>query len=102
MFVADNGYVKVGITHQTPEGRIRQIHKTTRHMFLFDCYSCWSMLGKDAVFVEHEILKLLRQQYKQPEEVFDGSSETFVNLPPSEVVNIIEKFLLENKLNLIE
>jgi len=102
ILLADNGYVKVGITHQTPEGRIRQIHKSTRAMFLFKCYKSWNMIGKDAVFAEHEILTLLRQQYKQPSEIFDGSSETFVGTSPPEIAILIEKFLEGNSITLLK
>lgn len=100
ILVADNGYVKVGITHQTTEGRIRQIHKSSRPICLFKCFSSWNMSGADAIFVEKELLSKLKEYYKQPPEVFDGSTETFVGANPEDVCGIIKKLIFDMNIQL--
>lgn len=101
IFIGDNGYIKVGITHQTPEGRIRQIHKSSRPICLFSCYRSWSMVGADAITVEKELLSLLGQRYKQPKELFDGSTETFIGTSAPDVEKLVIKILEDNHIQLL-
>ena len=73
---SNTGLVKVGVTHRRVDHRIRQIQKTTsKHIFNEVCH--WKLDGKVAGNIEDEVHRLLRSQYEQPVEVFDGYTECF-------------------------
>ena len=84
--------VKVGITHQEVIGRIRQIHKRSGGN-RFKEYASWKMVGAEAITLEKEIHSLLKESYNQPENVFDGSTECFINVNPFVVKGMIESLL---------
>lgn len=91
---APNGYVKVGITHQEVEGRIRQISKSTRKFgWVFECKYSWGMKGEDAKRIEKLVHSDLKNKYLLPSEKFDGSGETFLDADITVVKNIIEQYL---------
>ena len=95
---SNTGLVKVGVTHRRVDHRIRQIQKTTsKHIFHEVCH--WELDGKVAGNIEDEMHRLLRSQYKQPVEVFDGYTECFYIEDIDYVKDMIEKIISQNKEN---
>ena len=80
---------KVGITNRNVSKRVTEINRSFGRTFkeLFSVKGC----GEKIAELEKTVLKFLVAKYKQPLEVFQGSTECFydVNLP--ELINIIER-----------
>lgn len=88
---SSHGYVKVGITHQEVEGRIRQISKSTKKLgWVFSEAKSWKMSGEDARRIEKLVHKHFDGIYTKPVEKFDGSGETYVGANIIEIEDFIK------------
>lgn len=83
------GIVKIGVTNRAPEKRARRVSISSGKEFSV-AYSL-RVDGATAITLEKEMLKDLRQAYSSPLKVYDGSTESFVNLPVSVAISKLEK-----------
>lgn len=88
LYVLFNGELtKIGITNGPVEVRLKQINKKGKG-FSVVCQHLFDS-GKHASDFETTLLKELREQYLQPTEKFDGSTECFFGLDPNELASDI-------------
>lgn len=93
VLVCDN-LTKIGITNREVKDRVRTIKKSSgknfavRTTFKFD-------KGAYAQDIENCLLSELSKIYNNPENVFDGSTETFVDVNRVELLNKIESLIKE-------
>ncbi len=76
---------KVGITHQKVSQRIWQIHKSTENKFKIKC----EMFFQDGMLprvIEKACLIYLKLKYQNVPEVFDGSTECFLNVDLDDLI----------------
>lgn len=86
----DTNFVKVGITHQSITGRLRQISKSTNKLgWVFKQEAGWEMYGSMAIEVEKKAHEYLGSIYKCPEIKFDGSFETYLVDNPEDVIKAV-------------
>lgn len=91
---ADNGYVKIGVTHQQVSDRLRQISKSTRKLgWVFYEVTSWAMSGEKAIYLEKTVHKHFSLLYRKPEEKFDGSCETYIGVNVSDAINYLQNIL---------
>jgi len=82
-------YTKLGITNLRVQDRLWRINSTVVDRF-FVYKEFHFDKGGDAFRVEQDLLKELRNSYDQPKEKFDGSTECFIDLPPTLLQQLIE------------
>jgi hypothetical protein len=84
-----DGSVKLGITNRKPLDRARRISSssgvehTVVQSFYFD-------LGSEARKLESTLLEILRKDYDNPRDVYDGYTESFVGI---DAATLIEKII---------
>jgi len=83
--------LKVGITNNAVKDRIRRINLSSNKNFNV-IESHYFQDGQITYDLESYLLKYLRSNYKNPSEVFDGSTETFVDVDLNEFRNHLSKF----------
>jgi Zn finger protein HypA/HybF involved in hydrogenase expression len=93
LYVLSEGEItKVGITNREVKERVRTIRKSSGknfkvvETFLFG-------LGKNASDCENLILEELRLSYRQPQEKYDGSTESFYDVDISTLLSRIEELI---------
>ena len=92
-----DGCIKVGITNNTPDRRLKQINKTCEKKF--ECIKSYYFEdGKIPQQAERVILNVLRLLYKNPDNKFDGYTETFLLADKNLVIKTVE-FILKDLLN---
>lgn len=75
-----DNWLKIGITNRVVSVRAKEILKSSGHKF--DIRATFKFdSGDEALRVETLLLNGLRQEYQNPVEIFNGSTETFVDLP---------------------
>jgi hypothetical protein len=67
---------KIGITNRKVQDRIRSINKSSGKNFK-ECFCIYLTDGEVPYQMEQILLQELRNKYKSPSEVFDGSTECF-------------------------
>lgn len=88
--IKSGNITKVGICNRKIEQRIKGINKSSGKEFkLF--FDLGFETGKIPLLVETAILKYLRNTYKSPEEIFDGSTECFYDVDMFELLNKIRE-----------
>lgn len=86
-------YLKIGITNRTVEDRMSNIIKTSGKPF--KCiFKITFEDGNIPYLIETKILKEFRKKYKQPSEVFDGSTEVFLDTNVDEILASVNKAIL--------
>lgn len=84
--------VKIGITNNLPNKRLAQINTSAYEKFAI--YTSFYFDDGNMPFnIEQHLLQILRKNYQQPKEKFDGSTECFYDLDPKYL-----KFLIEQKI----
>lgn len=83
---------KIGITNKTPEHRLKNINKTSGLSFLTHSFWYFSS-GEIAPQIESYFLSKLRQNFKQPCDKFDGSTECFFDLCVDELIGEIDNYI---------
>lgn len=79
IYVLGNEYItKIGITNRTPEIRLKEINKNKPGFELL--YSQFYKDGAIPLAVETSLLWVLKRQYKNVVETFDGSTECFIDV----------------------
>jgi hypothetical protein len=78
----DEDAIKIGITNRDLKLRVNELSRSRGRSYTL-VFSFFFEDGEAAANVELEVLNHFRQIYKSPEELFDGSTETFINLPAS-------------------
>lgn len=79
--LTDGEITKVGITHQRVKERVYQIHKSRKSIKKFKIVT--TMFYQDGIIprnLENACLKYLSTNYQPISEVFDGSTECFLNV----------------------
>jgi hypothetical protein len=90
---ADN-IVKIGITNRKVKERVCKIRRDCEHNFKI--FSEFKFdLGKDAIRIETILLNELAETHAQPVEVFDGSTECFIDLDKSYLIKRIGELISE-------
>lgn len=88
-------WTKVGVTNRAVSARAKEINKYSG--FKFDELASFSFdVGAKALAVETQVLNQLRQEYSNPVEIFNGSTETFVDLSPEVVIKKIAEAIQIN------
>lgn len=80
--------IKVGITNRESNAREKKISQSAGKEFV----SVWKMMCSDGKYpriIERNALKILRREYSQPKEVFDGSTECFIGATVVDVIDIV-------------
>lgn len=91
--LAHDKYLKIGITNKTVDHRIQNIIKTSG--IPFECI--FKITFEDGTIpckLETKLLRELRKKYKQPSEVFDGSTEVFLDTNVDEILASVNKAIL--------
>mgnify|MGYP001495154686 CR=1 FL=1 len=88
----NNSYIKVGITNNSVKARVNRINKSSGLAFRIVEYHYFEN-GYIPYEIESKVLKLLKSKYKSPEEIFDGSTETFIDVNLNELKSHLEIFL---------
>lgn len=89
---------KVGITNKPPNVRAGQISKSFGSDF--EVYASWNFEdGAVPATLERSLLNDLRQKYKQPKAKFDGRSECFFGITPSEMQKVVTKHMEQHDNN---
>lgn len=84
--------VKVGITNREPAVRIKEINKDSGKNFgLVNSFNF--SRGKECSDTETVLLQYLRGLYKNPEEKYNGSTESFLEVDMSDLFNKINEYL---------
>lgn len=87
---------KVGITNRTPRARLYHINYDSGKNF--EEFTHWSFTnGHTARALETELLRYMRNLYKEVEEKFDGSTECFYNVDRCKLKSKIEELIKEHK-----
>lgn len=87
ILIADN-YTKVGITNRAVELRVKPISKSSGQDFKINSTFFFED-GSKAANIETQVLSWLKTKYQQATEVFDGSTECFLNVNLEELLNFI-------------
>lgn len=82
------GVVKLGITNRNPEKRRSKISSESPYDFKILTYVYFPS-GEAARDLEQRTLKVIRASYPNPHEKFDGCTECFTGIDPSELVSEI-------------
>lgn len=89
-YVMINGDItKIGITNRTPDIRVSEINKEKPGFEL--AYSKLFSNGKVALALETSLLWILKSEYLQVDEKFDGSTECFLNVDRNQLIYIATK-----------
>lgn len=86
--ISDGCTTKVGITNLTVEQRMKSISKSSGLKFI-EQYSTYFADGAIAHDLEKAVLRFLRLTYKQPSEVFDGSTEAFLSVDVPDLLALV-------------
>jgi hypothetical protein len=86
--LSSGNLTKIGITNRSAKTRISTINKSSG--LDFKIVAEYPLEGKFCNKLETELLRLFKKTYKNPNERFDGFSETFVDLDAEEVVDMVE------------
>lgn len=87
VLTADN-LTKVGITNRSVAVRTRELARNTNKPYKIAASFSFED-GTKAADIELAVLNQLRQEFNNPTEIFDGSTETFVDLPPEVAIKKI-------------
>lgn len=87
--LSDGSTSKVGITNLTVEERMKSISRSSRLNFTKK-YSVYFEDGAIAQALEKRTLRFLRLTYSQPLEVFDGSTEAFIDVDVEQLMTLVE------------
>lgn len=91
--IQSDDITKVGISNKDADRRLRDVTISSGRTFTKVRH--YKAEGLVIVALEKEILKSLREQYKQPNFVFDGYTECFYDVNLSWLLNIVESKLKE-------
>lgn len=89
---------KVGITNRTPKIRIREIKNTGSPNFSVH-YSAYFEDGVLALNLETAVLKALSEKYQKVDEVFQGSTECFLDVNLEELLTFITPLASQTETN---
>lgn len=87
ILIADN-YTKVGITNRAVELRVKPISKSSGQDFKINSTFFFED-GSKAANIETQVLTWLKTKYQPVPEVFDGSTECFLNVNLEELLNFV-------------
>jgi hypothetical protein len=91
MYVLSDGTTtKVGITNRSAEQRTREIVRSSGLDFT-KRFSMYFEDGKIAKDLEVATLSMLNDTYEQPNSVYDGSTESFINVDLTDLLNFINQ-----------
>ena len=85
------GMTKIGITNRSADIRRKSIAKSAGTPF--EVFAEYKLEGQFCSDLETTLLKQYRARYESPAEVFQGSSECFINLCPTEVESDITNYI---------
>lgn len=91
-----DSWVKVGITNRTASVRVKDICKSSALNFTV-LFERTFADGSIPLAVETAILRELRATYKQPTEIFDGSTECFYDVDHEWLLSRIEQLIKETQ-----
>lgn len=83
------GLIKVGITNRPIKTRLAAINKSSKENFKI-IYVVENQSGEIVQGMERSSLSWLREKYKNPERVFDGYTECFLNVNVDELISFIK------------
>lgn len=89
---------KVGITNKHPEIRVSSINKSSELDFDVETYFKFSK-GISAREIEKKCLIYLRAKYQQVPEVFDGSTECFLNVDLNGLLQFVTPIATQSELD---
>lgn len=90
IFQSDNT-TKVGITNRKVEIRLNDIRKASKQDFKIHT-TFFSEDGSVPYGIEQQVLKYLSSKYKPVEEVFDGSTECFLDVDINDLLSFVAPF----------
>lgn len=94
VLVSPCGLTKIGITNRDLKHRIRAIKKSSGYAF-YESHSYSLADGEIIAGMETLLLRELKTQYKQPEERFDGCTETFKGVDIPRLLERINELIKE-------
>ena len=87
---------KVGITNRDVLVRLKEIRRSSGKNFKLELFITFRD-GDTALKIERSLLRNLRENYRQPQEVYDGSTEAFSGVPYNRlllnITNLCGEFL---------
>ncbi len=93
-YIATNGFLtKVGITNKHPTLRLKFVSNSAKSEFELIEYFNFEN-GRQALSLETQMLKILRENFEQCNTYFDGSKECFYDVPYQFIQQNVGKFLL--------
>ena len=92
--LASDDIVKIGITNRSSEIRAKDISKSSGKKFKV-VWDFWFADGNIPADIEASLLEKLREQYEQPSELFDGSTECFYNVDHEWLLSKIDELIME-------
>lgn len=93
-YIATNGFLtKVGITNKHPTLRLKFVSNSAKSEFELIEYFNFEN-GRQALSLETQMLKILRENFEQCNTYFDGSKECFHDVPYQFIQQNVGKFLL--------
>lgn len=90
----EKGLTKVGITNRVVQERVKKINRNSDLNFR-QVLALRFENGANALAVETIVLASLRSQYKNPQQTYDGSTESFVDVDLPKLLQAISAIMTE-------